>query len=183
MADDPKPPTPPTPPAPPAKQGDDGKGGADDHMIPKARFDEVNTALKESKDALAKIEAERKAQADEQLKKQGEYQKLHEQEKARADKLEADLKSEKVLAEKFRTTIKVKREAAKKALGDGWLPTFDGIETIEELETLVEKFTKARVGVDGSPPTKPELQNVRGMKTTDFNEMVERAKRGEYTKQ
>jgi len=182
MADDKDgktPPVTPDPNAPPAKKGDDGKG-EQEHMIPKSRFDELNAELKTASEKLAKIESDTKTAETERLKQQGEFQKLAEAEKARADKLDAELKAEKVIADRYRAAISVKKESAKKALGDAWLPTFDGIAALEELDSLVEKFAGKKVPVQGAPPAKPELKDVRHLPVKEFSDMVERAKRGEF---
>jgi len=69
-----------------------------DHMIPKARFDEINTKLKEAEKALKAIEATKaealKAQQDAEAKtlaEQGEWKKLYETQQAKVT--EADEKT------------------------------------------------------------------------------------------
>lgn len=70
-----------------------------EHMLPKARFDEINTKYQE---LLAKVEKDKEASAtaeQERLRKQGEFQQLFEAEKKRADTLAVDAASAKVLRE------------------------------------------------------------------------------------
>ena len=57
------------------------------HMIPKSRFDEVNSRYKEMADKLAQIEAERKQAEEERLAKQNEWQQLAEKRQAEIDRL------------------------------------------------------------------------------------------------
>lgn len=54
-----------------------------DHMIPKARFDEVNNKLKELQEAQAQAEARRLEAEEAQLKEQNRYKELYEAEQKR----------------------------------------------------------------------------------------------------
>lgn len=49
-----------------------------EHMIPKARFDEVNEARRKAEDRLAQIETERKVETEKRLAEQNQYKELAE---------------------------------------------------------------------------------------------------------
>lgn len=74
------------------KEGDQGQK-QDEHMIPKSRFDEINTRAKETQqklDALLKEKEEAETQSKE---KQGEFESLYTKSKTEADTLKADAKA------------------------------------------------------------------------------------------
>jgi hypothetical protein len=48
----------------------------DEHMIPKSRFDEVNTARKKAEERLAQLEAEQKLEVEKRLTEQEKYKEL-----------------------------------------------------------------------------------------------------------
>lgn len=59
-----------------------------EHMIPKSRFDEVNSKLKELMTQQEKAAKQREAAERERMEKQKEYQTLYEQAQARINELE-----------------------------------------------------------------------------------------------
>ena len=73
-------------PAPPATQGE--------HMIPKSRFDEINTERQKLADRLAALETEQKAETEKRLQDQERWKELAE--KRAAELAEAQSKAAKV---------------------------------------------------------------------------------------
>lgn len=78
----------------------DGKGSGADQTIPKARFDEVNTKLKDANKKLGELEAaqqakaaEDAAKAEEDAAKKGEFEKLASERKISVDKLSIENKA------------------------------------------------------------------------------------------
>lgn len=59
----------------------------DEHMIPKSRFDEVNTKAKELETRLAAIEAEKEAQTKKEMEEKAQFKELYESERAEKTKL------------------------------------------------------------------------------------------------
>lgn len=99
---DPKPPAPADQQAPNPPSGD---------MIPKHRFDEINTKLKEMETWKATQEAEKQTKIDEDLKEKGEWETLANNHKSEAEKAKSELQTERV-------NNKVAMEAAKLGIKD-----------------------------------------------------------------
>lgn len=73
---------------------DDSKNTENEHMIPKSRFDEINTKAKKLEDELRKIEEERQKEIEERLVEQQQYKELAE--KRGKDLAELQAKAQKV---------------------------------------------------------------------------------------
>jgi hypothetical protein len=58
-------------------------------MIPKTRFDEVNTERNQLRERLAKLEADRQAEANRQMEEQGKFKELADQRQAEIERLKA----------------------------------------------------------------------------------------------
>ncbi len=80
-------------------------------MIPKHRFDEVNTRLQALEAEKQQREAEQKAKEEEDLKKKGEFETLAQKHKAEAEEAKAALTTE-------RQNNAIAREAAKQGIQD-----------------------------------------------------------------
>lgn len=109
-------------------------------FIPKSRFDEVNNRMKEHADALAKIDAERKAADDERARKAGEFEKLDAGYKARIAELEKAHADEKRVADEFRAARQARVDTLKKEFGDDWLPEYESFSIAS-----LDKIAAARV--------------------------------------
>lgn len=70
--------------------------GNAENMIPKSRFDEVNTELKSLKAWKDEQEAKQKQAEEESLKKKGEFETLAKQKEEEAAKLRAELQTERI---------------------------------------------------------------------------------------
>jgi hypothetical protein len=155
-------------------KGADGKGGnGSEQMIPKGRFDEVNTARKQAEERLATLE---KAEAEKEAKRlaeSGEYKTLAQKEKERADTLAADLEKEKKVADNYRALRTAKVETLKKDFGDSWLDEFASFElpALEKLETQF-KGQAERLGVNGARPSGSHTNQkpVREMSPAEFEQ-------------
>lgn len=62
--------------------GTQAQNNATEHMIPKSRFDEINTELKQLKTEQARLQKEREAAEQKALAEQGKFKELYEKEKA-----------------------------------------------------------------------------------------------------
>lgn len=81
-----------------------------DQAIPKARFDEVNGALRDSKAELERIKAERQQQQDEEAVKRGEFEKLANDRKAKLDEATGHVKSLTAEVTKLSTIVKKQQD-------------------------------------------------------------------------
>lgn len=64
---------------------------SDEHMIPKSRFDEVNTRAKDAEAKLAQLQAEKAEAEKKALEESGKYKELWEQEQAEKNRLSAEV--------------------------------------------------------------------------------------------
>jgi hypothetical protein len=85
-----------TDPKPTENGGQPANQNNNDQMIPKHRFDEVNTQLADLKKWKDEQEAAAKAKTEEDLKKRGEHEQLANQYKADADKAKTELQNERI---------------------------------------------------------------------------------------
>lgn len=175
----------PNPNGPPPRQGEGGKaggsqGGDGEHMIPKARFDEINEKLKATNEALAKIEADRKKESDDQLRKKGEFEKLYATAEERAKKLEADYKTEKEIADKYRARREAKLTELKKAAGEKWIQEYEGfsLESLEKLEGQLAGSPKPGVGGGRPTPGGPATKPIATMTSKEFEQYLADVKAG-----
>jgi hypothetical protein len=102
----------------------------------------AKTALKE----LETIKAQQAADADEALKKQGDWQKLHEQEKKRAD----DLEPFKTKAEKYEAALGKLLAKEREGLPKHVLTLLDKLDPAEQLEYIAEN--REALGAKPTPP-------------------------------
>jgi len=124
-------------------------------FIPKERFDEVNNAKKVAEDALRAINDAKAAEEAEIAKKKGDFEKLTAEQAKKQKELEDSLKSEKAVADQFRTFVADKKKAIKEALGEAYLPEYDSDSfSLASLEKVAEFQGKA-VGT----VTKPAKQS------------------------
>jgi hypothetical protein len=130
-----QPATPQPEPASPAEAQTTEQPPEQEHMIPKSRFDEINTRLKKmeseaAKAAKAQAEAERKA-----LEEQNKFQELYEKEKAEREKALAEMEALQL--------ANLRREiAAKVKLPNGLASRLTGT-TAEEIEADAQELLKA----------------------------------------
>lgn len=154
--------------------GSDGKGGnGSEQMIPKGRFDEVNTARKQAEERLAKLEAAEVEKEQKRLAEAGEFKTLAQKEKDRADTLAADLEKEKKVADNYRALRTAKVETLKKEFGDAWMDEFSSFEmpALEKLETQF-RGQAGRPGVNGARPSGSanNQKPVREMNPAEFEQ-------------
>lgn len=129
-----------------------------EHMIPKSRFDEVNTELKKLRAEQAKIAKEREQAEATAAAEQGKYKELWEQEQAKSIAAEAKAKTLELslLRQKVATKYNVPAKLVDRLIG----------ETEEEIETdakaLMAELPKSTPNVEtdagkgvngGSQPT------------------------------
>lgn len=143
---------------------------ANEHMIPKSRFDEVNAKQKELVDQLAKIEADRVAAERKALEEQGKHKELAEQRAKQLAEMESKLKAEQADAEQLRAMVKTKREALKEKLGDKWLSVYDSapLTDLEKLERSL-KDNQEHPDPHRPGPQKQEKKPVAAMTQAEFN--------------
>lgn len=116
-----------------------------ENMIPQSRFNEVISAKKELEDRLAKIEADRKANAEKRLTEEGKFKELNEQLAKERDAFKAQADEWKTFQDSRRKTLIEK------------LPEEDrdiyGELSLDKLEKVVGKISGNKISVDGSLPT------------------------------
>lgn len=123
----------------------------DDKMIPKHRFDEVNTKLTELEKWKADQEAAQRTKEEEDLKKKGEFETLANKNKAEADQAKAELQTERV-------NNAIAREAAKQGIQDLDAAT----KLIDRSLVKVDKdgqITGIEEAVNGLVTSRPYLKN------------------------
>ena len=145
--------------------------------IPKERFDEVNTKAKEAAEKLAAREAAEKKAADEKLVKDGEFQKLLETERAERAKEKAQLEAEKKTADEYRALRTEELEAAKKQLGDKWLPEFDDLSLASIRKLVGDKSPVLRTD-GGGPGGQGKARDYSAMDDKQFEAEINRVKSG-----
>src|SRR3990167_2099212 len=118
---------------------------------------------KSEKEAREKAETElatlRTADAkrrEDELKAQGQYQKLAEEAQAKAAKLEVDLASEKAVAEKYRASLTSDLTALKAQLGDETVKGMAGLDTLP-LETQVATLRAISAFKSGTQAATPPV--------------------------
>src|SRR3990167_3954125 len=145
----------PAPAAPATPAAASGTGGTEDtlpsdplvlqEMLRKLRGENAARRVESKTEREARERAEtelttlRTADAkrrEDELKAQGQYQKLAEEAQAKAAKLEVDLASEKAVAEKYRASLTSDLTALKAQLGDETVKGMAGLDTLP-LETQV----------------------------------------------
>jgi len=151
-------------------------------FIPKSRFDEVNEERKKHADALAKIEADRKAAEDEAARRAGDFDKLEKERQAKIAELEKQFADEKKVADQFREAQKQRVEKMKKDFGDAWLPEYESFtpSSLDKLEEQRQAAAKMKGTPDSSTPGKVIGEKPWAeMTPAERERMVESAKRGE----
>ena len=106
-----------------------------EHMIPKRRFDEVNSQLKELKAAQEKADAERAERERQAAEEQGEFKKLYE--KALADIAARDTEVENLRIAGIRQSV-----AAELSLPAQFVDRLQG-STLEEITADAQEIMKA----------------------------------------
>jgi len=99
-------------------------GTQQQHMIPKSRFDEVNTEYKRLKAAMEQQSAEQKAAADKRLAEQNEWKTLAEQHAARIAELEPLAQAAKSAQEALAATVQARIERLPEDVRD-MVPDFE----------------------------------------------------------
>ncbi len=129
-------------------QASAGAGDFASGMIPKVRFDEVNSRMKEAERRLADLAAAEEERTRADLEARGEWAKLK---ASYEERLAAVLPK----AEQFDAYITQRRETLLAGLADEDKPLADGLP-LEKLEALVERLKKTDVpGVAPPPPARP----------------------------
>lgn len=133
------------------------------HMIPKARFDEVNNELKALKKRLDEADAEKKARDEKQLEEQGKYKELIDS--LRSQLVEASGKASKV--ETYEATLDKILQAELAALPEQSrrlvpekLPVQDRLDYIADNRELLVKPAAPGTGAGikgGTPPQAAQL--------------------------
>lgn len=135
-----------------------GAGHDASGMIPKARFDEVNTRMKSAEATLAQLQraAEDRERAD--LEAKGKYDELRQKLEQERDSLKGD-------AEAWRLYHAQRRETLLAGLSDEDKPLADGLP-LDKLEALAERLKKTGVGTPPTPPSVPGAAVPAGQKLT-----------------
>lgn len=145
-------------------------------FIPKSRFDEVIGEKNKHAEALAKIEADRKAAEDDRARKAGEFEKLAAADKARIAELEKGMADEKAIADLYRASHAARIAAMKKDFGDAWLPEYETF-SMTSLDKLAESHKKATPGkTDNGRPGPVAAKPWDQMTSAERNKMIEDVK-------
>ena len=121
----------------------------DDHMIPKSRFDEVNTKAKTIADELAKYKEAEKERELAELKKTGEFEKAF-------DKVNGELTQTKDKLSKFEEAQENKRKEMLSSFPEDKKEKYAN-HPIEFIEDAVDLYTQAKGGtpkVNTSSPSR-----------------------------
>lgn len=126
-----------------------------EHMIPKSRFDEVNSRLRAMEQAQAKAQAEREEAERKAAEEQGEFRKLYEGTTAQLSALKPKAELADKLAERFMSQLKAEVDAWPEEV-KALLPTepTDVIafeDAVVRARPLAKKLT-APVGGNGPSP-------------------------------
>lgn len=146
-------------PAPPAGAQNTEQPAAE-HMVPKSRFDEVNTELKKLKALVTEADNARTKAEQEKLKEAGEYKKLYEDLGAKLTAAEQETKALRLAA--------LRREAAEQVAGfpAGLAERLKG-ETLEEMTADAKQVLAAlpKTQVNGVPSTPKPSGNTDAAQT------------------
>jgi len=143
---------------------------ADEHMIPKSRFDEVNQQLKQLRAEQEKAQREREAAEQQRLEEQNEFKALYEKERQKRETAMAEMKA--LQLKSMRRSI-----AADVGLPNGLADRLQG-ETEDEIKADAEALLKTL-----PKPAAPNLDGGAGntkRKTPDapsWDEIKEQAAR------
>lgn len=136
--------------------------GTQGHMIPKTRFDEVNTELKRLRSEMERLGVERQAAEEKRLAEQQEWQKLAEARAARIAELEPLAQRVKEAQEALAATVKARVDRLPEDVRD-MVPDFgDARKTLEWLDANEGRLLKpiapgTDAGVRGDSASKVTL--------------------------
>lgn len=125
---------------------------AQEHMIPKSRFDEVNTALKQLQDWKAKQEAEARKAADKAAADKGEWERLAKEREAERNALASQHETAQARAEALSTAMEAQIKARVRALPE---ELRDMIPVDADVLTRYELVGKAEIAAAKLAPAQP----------------------------
>lgn len=120
-----------------------------EHMIPKSRFDEINTELKKLRKAQADAEKAQEEAANAALAEQNNYKALHEKTASQLETLKAELEAERLT--NIRNTVGAKHNVPAELI-----PRLQG-SNLEEIEADAEQLMRAI-----PKPSAPNVGNSTG---------------------
>lgn len=136
--------------------------------IPKSRFDEVNTRMKDAETKLAQIEADRKKAEEETLKAQGQWEKIATEAKSELDTLKP--KAEK--ADQYEAAIKARVDARMKDVPEHIKKLLEGLDPLGAWMWLEENADK--LSPTPAPNTDAGQRGERGNRTVDPKKVLKR---------
>lgn len=141
-------------PHPPAGPADPAAGtpnaGQGEHLIPKARFDEVNGELKRLRKQIEDADRERQAREDAAAREQGRFRELAEKHEARIKQLEPI----QATAERYEAALKAHLDTQRRDLPPHITALLDKLDVAEQLEWIAanREALSASAGTGATPP-------------------------------
>ena len=111
-------------------------------MIPKSRFDEVNSRLKELQTAQERLEAERAEREKAELEQRSEYETLYKQATAEQEKTTAELTAIREQAQAAQAVLESLWEAKKGIVPEVYQPLVEKLTLTERLQWLSDNESK-----------------------------------------
>lgn len=162
--------------------GKDGGKAGESHMIPKSRFDEVNSKYKELQKQIDALNAERTQREQEQIERerkakeeQGKFEELYKQTSKDMDVIKSQHKEAKERVEQLEAVINGLLEARLEGVPEEFRDLVPGNLTPEQkLEWLTAAERKGLFGAASQKKDTPigSQTNPDGGATTDLNKMT-----------
>lgn len=131
---------------------------AADHMVPKSRFDEVNTELKKLKAQAAEAEKARQQAEHDRLKEQGEWQKIADAATAKLAEIEPAYADTATKLQRYEAALTVQVSALRKELPKHLAPLLDKLDLAEQLEWLASNREQIAPPKPNGVPATPRAQ-------------------------
>jgi hypothetical protein len=126
-----------TPPA--AAQNTESTGQqSTEHLIPKSRFDEVNSRARAAEAELERIKTEREKTEREQAEKNGEWQKLAEKHTAELSEVKPKLKAAEDNLERVTTALEKHVKALRKDVPEHIAGLLDRLDPVDQLDWITK---------------------------------------------
>ena len=152
---------------------------ADEHMIPKERFDEINNAKKELEAKLSAIEAEKADQEKKTLEESGKFKELYEKEQSEKIRLELEVKKRDLVQEAI-TKKELHPSLTKMVQGTTEDEIKQSIESAKSLfKEMQDEIKSGKTATDDVPGAKTDTKGLKGVDewVNDYNKDPDAARK------